>query len=237
MTGGPNRPSATGSGGRADPRWVRVEDYLTPRLVPDDPVLRAAVEDSLAAGLPAIQVSPLEGQFLQVLARAVGARRVLEIGTLGGYSTIWLGRAVGAGGRVVSLEISDRHARVARRNLERAGLADRCEVVVGPAQDTLRDLVTAGEPPYDLVFIDADKGRLPLYLRRALDLSRPGTLVVVDNVVRHGTVADVDSQDTDVRGTQEMLALVASLDVLDAPVLQTVGSKGYDGMLVGRVRD
>lgn len=236
MSAGLGFGAATGSGGPVDPRWARVEDYLSLRMVPDDAALSDAIDDSLEAGLPAIQVSPLEGQFLHLLALTVGARRILEIGTLGGYSTIWLGRALAPGGTLVSLEISPVHAEVARRNLQRAGLADRVRIMTGPALDSLRALAERDDEPFDLVFIDADKPNNPHYLTRALDLARPGALVVVDNVVRHGTVADVDSADPDVCGTQEMLNLVAFSELLDATVLQTVGSKGYDGMLVGRVR-
>lgn len=225
-----------GSGGWADPRWEQVDDYLGERLLPHDEVLEAAVADSASAGLPPIQVSPLQGQFLHLLARAAGARRILEVGTLGGYSTIWLARAVGPQGRVVTLEVSEHHAVVARRNLERAGVADRVEIVVGPALETLPTVAVRGEAPFDLVFIDADKPNNPHYLRAALDLARPGTVVVVDNVVRHGSVADPDDASPEVRGTQEMFNLAAQVDNFDATVLQTVGVKGYDGFLIGYVR-
>jgi predicted O-methyltransferase YrrM len=226
----------TGSGGYADPRWEQVDEYLVRRLLPADPALDDALGDSAAAGLPPIQVSPLQGRLLDLLARSSGTRTVLEIGTLGGYSTIWLARAVGPHGRVVSLELLERHAEVARRNLERAGVAERVVVVVGPALETLPTVAVRNEGPFDLVFIDADKENNAHYLRAALDLSHPGTMIVVDNVVRHGSIADPDDHGADVRGTQEMLNLVAQVDELEATVVQTVGVKGYDGFLLGIVR-
>jgi predicted O-methyltransferase YrrM len=226
----------TGSGGPADPLWDAVDDYLAARLVPQDPVLEATLEGSAAAGLPPIQVSPLQGRFLHLLARMVNATQILEIGTLGGYSTIWLARALLPGGRLVTLEASRHHAEVARRHLDRAGLADRVEVVVGAALETLPTLPGLGFGPFDLVFIDADKPNNPHYVRRAIDLARPGTVIVVDNVVRHGSVADVDTTNPDVLATQEMLNLVAFSGAMDATVLQTVGVKGHDGFLIGIVR-
>lgn len=226
----------TGSGGLAEPLWDAVDDYLAGRLAPADPALQAAAAASLAAGLPQIQVSPLQGQFLHVLAGAVRARQVLEIGTLGGYSAIWLARALPPDGRLVSLEYSDRHAGVARANLARAGLADRAEVLVGPALETLPTLTRRGYGPFDLVFIDADKPNNAHYLRWAIDLCRPGAIIVVDNVVRHGTVADPTNDSPDVVGTREMIELAAAEPRLTATVLQTVGTKGHDGVLIGRVR-
>ena len=225
-----------GSGGWADPTWIAVDEYLTLRLVPGDDALEAALTASDAAGLPPIAVSALQGRFLNLLVRLVGAQRVLEIGTLGGYSAIWMARGLPPGGRLLTLERNPHHAAVARANLERAGLADRVEVLVGPALETLATLAAIEDRPFDLVFIDADKTNNPLYLRHAVDLARPGAVVVVDNVVRHGTVADAESENPDVIATQEMLNLVAFADVLDATVLQTVGLRGYDGFLVGIVR-
>jgi predicted O-methyltransferase YrrM len=217
-----------------DPRWHQVDDYLHDRLVPHDPALEQAIADSDAAGLPAINVSSLQGRFLWLLAMAAGARRVLEIVTLGGYSTIWLARAVGPEGRVVSLELLDEHAAVARRNLERAGVDDRVEIIVGPALDRLARL--QGREPFDMAFIDADKANNPHYLRAAIDLGRPGTLIVVDNVVRDGRVANPVEDDPAVAGTRAMFDLAFELDDFDATVLQTVGIKGYDGFLIGVVR-
>ncbi len=227
---------STGSGGLSDPRWDEVDEYLALRLLPADDALDAALEASSAAGLPPIQVSPLQGRLLTLVARLTGAREVLEIGTLGGYSTICLARGLAPGGRVVTLERSPHHADVARRNLDRAGLADRVEVVVGAALDTLPTLPSRGYGPFDLVFIDADKPANPLYLRHAIDLARPGAVVVVDNVVRHGTVADADDPHPDVIGNQEMLNLIALSGALEATAVQTVGVKGYDGFLIGIVR-
>ena len=227
---------STGSGGPSDPRWDQVDEYLALRLLPPDDALDAALEASTQAGLPPIQVSPLQGRLLTLVTRLAAAREVLEIGTLGGYSTICLARGLAPGGRVVTLERSPHHADVARRNLDRAGLSDRVEVVVGAALDTLPTLPSRGYGPFDLVFIDADKPSNPLYLRHAIDLARPGAVVVVDNVVRHGTVADVDDPHPDVAGTQEMLNLVAFSGALDATAVQTVGLKGYDGFLFGIVR-
>lgn len=226
----------TGSGGYADPLWETVDDYLAIRLLPDDEILDAALADTAAAGLPPIQVTPLQGKFLHLLARLSGAREILEIGTLGGYSTIWLARAVPAGGRVVTLELLPENAEVARANIARAGLTDRARVLVGPALDTLPTLRDLGYGPFDLVFIDADKGNNPYYLRWAIDLARSGTVIVVDNVVRHGSIADPDGSTEEVRGTQEMFNLAAQIEGFDATVLQTVGAKGYDGFLIGQVR-
>lgn len=234
MSDAPRR--STGSGGLSDPRWDQVDEYLALRLLPADDALDAALEASSVAGLPPIQVSPLQGRLLTLVARLAGAREVLEIGTLGGYSTICLARGLAPGGRVVTLERSPHHADVARRNLDRAGLSDRVEVVVGAALDTLPTLPSRGYGPFDLVFIDADKPANPLYLRHAIDLARPGAVVVVDNVVRHGTVADTDNPHPDVLGNQEMLNLIAFSGALDATAVQTVGVKGYDGFLIGIVR-
>lgn len=214
--------------------WQEVDGYISDRLVPEDDALAGALQASDAAGLPAIHVSAPHGRFLYVLALAIGARSVLEIGTLGGYSTIWLARGVGPDGRVVTLEAVDRHADVARQNLERAGVADRVDVLVGAARDTLETL--RGHGPFDLVFVDADKGNNPHYLQAAIDLGKPGTVVVVDNVVRNGAVADSDSTRADVVGTREMFDLAGRLDGFDATAIQTVGSKGYDGFLIGVVR-
>jgi predicted O-methyltransferase YrrM len=212
-------------------RWAVVDRYFEAQLVPSDPDLDAALADSAAAGLPPIQVAPNQGRMLQILAAATGARRILEIGTLGGYSTIWLARALPAGGRLLSLEIDPRHAEVATANLARAGLAGVAEVRVGAALETLPAL--AG--PYDLIFIDADKPNNPHYLRHAVRLSRPGTLIVCDNVVRGGAVADPDNSDPNVRGTRELIEAVAAEPRLTATAIQTVGGKGYDGFVLALV--
>jgi predicted O-methyltransferase YrrM len=213
--------------------WSDVDDYLVGRLLPDDPVLTAALAASDAAGLRAINVTAPQGRFLNLLARILGARRILEVGTLGGYSTIWLARALPADGRLVTLEIDPATAEVARSNLARAGLQDVAEVQVGPAIDLLPGL--AGDSPYDLVFIDADKPSNPDYLQWALRLTRPGSVIVVDNVVRGGAVADDASDDPMVLGTRRMMDMVAAEPRLDATALQTVGAKGYDGFLLALV--
>ncbi|MFJ9856236.1 O-methyltransferase [Streptomyces albogriseolus] len=217
--------------------WNAVDDWFTGRLLDDDPdeALAAALRDSDAAGLPPIAVSPLQGKLLQLLARLTGARRVLEIGTLGGYSTIWLGRALPADGRLVTLEYDPRHAEVAVRNIARAGLAERVEVRVGPALESLPKLADEQPPPFDLVFIDADKANNPHYVEWALRLTAAGSLIVLDNVVRGGRVADPENTDPDVVGTRAALDLFGSHPRLDATAVQTVGAKGYDGFALARV--
>ncbi len=213
--------------------WHAVDDYLGGLLVGPDPALDAALAANRAAGLPPIDVSPLQGKLLHLLARVAGARRILEIGTLGGYSTIWLARALPRGGRLVTLERVPRHAEVARENLARAGLAEVVEVVVGPALDTLRDL----DGPFDLVFVDADKPANADYLAHAVRLSRPGTVIVVDNVVRGGRVADPLDDDASVRGSRRLVEALAAEPRLSATAVQTVGGKGLDGFalaVVGR---
>ncbi|MDQ4118839.1 MAG: O-methyltransferase [Actinomycetota bacterium] len=212
--------------------WSAVDAWFTDRLLPDDPALTAAVERARRAGLPDIAVSPVEGRFLHLLARISGARRVLEIGTLGGYSTIWLARALPADGRVVTLEIDPTHAATARESLDAAGIGDRVEILVGPA---LRALPTLSGP-FDLVFVDADKQNNPAYVRAALELSRPGTVLVVDNVVRGGGVLDADTRDEMLIGARAVTELAGSDPRLEATALQTVGPKGYDGFLLALVR-
>ena len=216
----------------ADPaRWEQVDGYVTERLVAADPVLDAALADSAAAGLPEIQVSAPQGKFLHLLARIHGARTILEVGTLGGYSTIWLARALPPDGRLVTLEVDPTHAETARGTLARAGLADVAEVVTGPALETLPTLTG----PYDLVFIDADKRNNPDYVRAALRLTRPGSVIVVDNVVRQGRVVDAASTEADVVGTRATYDLVSAEPRLDATAVQTVGAKGWDGFLIALV--
>jgi predicted O-methyltransferase YrrM len=216
-------------------QWDAVDDYIGESLVPADPVLEAALLASADAGLPPISVSPSQGKLLHVLARAQGARAILEIGTLGGYSAIWLARALPSGGRLITLEAEPRHAEVARANLARAGLADVAEVRVGPAQQTLPQMHSAGEGPFDLIFIDADKPGYPGYLRWSLRLSRPGTMIIADNVVRGGAVADPDSADVNVQGVRHYIDMMAAEPRTSATVIQTVGSKGYDGFAVAVV--
>lgn len=211
--------------------WSPADALLDDLLLDDDPALAAALTDSQAAGLPAIEVSPQSARLLYLLTRISGASRVLEIGTLGAYSTICLARGVGAGGRVVTCERDARHAAVAERNLARAGLADRVEILVGPALDTLPTL----EAPFDLVFIDADKENNSHYVRWAIDLGRPGTVVVVDNVVRSGRIVEPADDDGQARAVRDMLAMVGAEPRLEAAALQTVGVKGWDGLLIARV--
>lgn len=211
--------------------WSPADALLDDLLLDDDPALAAALTDSQAAGLPAIEVSPQSARLLYLLTRISGASRVLEIGTLGAYSTICLARGVGAGGRVVTCERDARHAAVAERNLARAGLADRVEILVGPALDTLPTL----EAPFDLVFIDADKENNSHYVRWAIELGRPGTVVVVDNVVRSGRIVEPADDDGQARAVRDMLAMVGAEPRLEAAALQTVGVKGWDGLLIARV--
>jgi predicted O-methyltransferase YrrM len=213
-------------------RWSDVDAWLTELLVERDPALQAARSDGTgSAGLPAHEVSPLEGKLLWLLARAAGARAVLELGTLGGYSTIWLARALPADGRLVTLEADASYAEVARANIERAGLAPAVELIVGPALETLPGVTG----PFDLVFIDADKRSNPEYLDWALRLTRPGSLIMADNMVRAGAVADAASEDPDARGARRFLELVAAEPRLSATAIQTVGAKGWDGFAVALV--
>ncbi|MEU2129183.1 O-methyltransferase [Streptomyces sp. NPDC018352] len=216
-------------------QWTEVDDYFNGLLVGPDEALDAAVEASDGAGLPAIQVAANQGKLLNLLARLQGARTVLEIGTLGGYSTIWLARALPEGGKVVTLEADPAYAEVARANIERAGLADVVEIRVGRALDTLPELAAQGYGPFDVVFIDADKPSNPDYLAWSLKLTRPGSLIVADNVVRDGEVVDGVSDDPKVQGVRRFTELVAAEPTLTATALQTVGSKGYDGLMMALV--
>jgi predicted O-methyltransferase YrrM len=220
-----------------DERWTEVDEYLEGLLLPSDAALEAALRTSSEAGLPAIQVSPTQGKFLHLLARGLRARSVLEVGTLGGYSTIWLARALPPGGRLLSLELNPVHAELARRNLARAGVADRAEVRVGPALETLPQLLREGRGPFDLTFIDADKPPTTEYFDWAVRLSHPGSLIVVDNVVRKGAVSRDSSSDEPVRGIRRFLAHLAADRRVRATVLQTVGRKGYDGFALAWVED
>ncbi len=216
-----------------DQIWTEVDDYLAGALLAPDPVLDAASADADAAGLPHIAVAPNQGKLLHLLARLAGARTILEIGTLGGYSTVWLARALPAGGKLVTCEYEPKHAEVARANLARAGFGeDVVDIRVGAALDTLPTLTG----PFDFVFIDADKVNLANYVRASVALARPGTAIVVDNVVRQGRVADASSDDPNVRGAREMFDLLATEDRIDATAVQTVGGKGYDGFVLALVR-
>ncbi|MEU2558287.1 O-methyltransferase [Streptomyces longispororuber] len=222
----------------AQPEWTAVDTYFADLLTPEDEALAHAQRTSEAAGLPPIAVTPAQGKFLHLLALLTPARRILEIGTLGGYSTIWLARALPAGGHLVTLEYAPAHAAVARANLAHAGLDKVTELRTGPALDSLAALHAEGADPFDLVFIDADKVNNARYLEWALKLTRPGSLIVLDNVVRGGRVADPAAADEpDIRGTHEALELVASHPRLDGTAVQTVGAKGYDGFALIRVQD
>jgi predicted O-methyltransferase YrrM len=212
--------------------WSSVDRYINSQLVPSDPALEAALVASADAGLPAINVAPNQGKLLQLLARLQGARNILEIGTLGAYSTIWLARALPPGGRLITLEADPKHAEVAKTNIARAGLSGVVELRLGRALDTLPALLTEHRGPFDMIFIDADKPGYPDYFAWALKLSRRGTLIVADNVVRKGAVADPDSSDPMVQGVQRFTKLVASEPRVSATAIQTVGSKGYDGLAI-----
>ena len=215
--------------------WTAVDGYLGNLLVSADPALEAALAASAAAGLPAINVSPVQGKLLHLLARAIGARNVLEIGTLGGYSTIWLARALPDGGRVISLEADPKHAEVARANIARAELDTRVEVRLGMALDLLPGLAAEGGEPFDFVFIDADKPNNAAYFDWALKLSRPGSIIVVDNVVRGGDVIAADSDSPTVHGVRRFLERLAAEPRVSATAIQTVGGKGYDGFAIALV--
>lgn len=216
-------------------QWTRVEEFFTDTVAGQDDVLDAALADCAAAGLPAIGVPPTQGKLLQLFARMVNARSVLEVGTLGGYSAIWMARALGDGGRLVTIEIDEGAASVARNNIERAGLSDVVEVRVGAALTVLPELADDPAAPFDLTFIDADKANNPHYVRHTIALSRPGGVIVVDNVVRNGTVVDGDSTDESVRGTRQVLELLAAEPRVSATAVQTVDSKGYDGFVLAYV--
>jgi predicted O-methyltransferase YrrM len=220
----------------AQEQWTAVDRYISNLLVPDDPALESALRESAAAGLPDIHVSRNQGKMLQILAQSHGARTILEIGTLGGYSTIWLARALPIGGRLVTLEYEAKHAEVATRNIATAGFSGAVEVRVGRAQDTLRQLAAQGCGPFDFIFIDADKQGYPEYFTWALKLSRPGSLIVADNVVRNGGVIDDASLDPSIQGVRRMSELVAREPRVSATAIQTVGSKGYDGFMLMLVK-
>jgi predicted O-methyltransferase YrrM len=216
-------------------RWTAVDDYITGLLVPPDPALDGALRDSVAAGLPAIQVTPNLGKLLHLLARIQGARRILEVGTLGGYSAIWLARALPPDGRLVTLESEKKHADIAAANLARAGLTGQVEIRLGRALETLPHLHAEGGAPFDLVFIDADKQSNPEYFQWAMKLTRPGSVIVIDNVVSNGAVIDADNTDPAIEGVRRLNRLLAAEPRVSVTELQTVGSKGYDGFALALV--
>jgi predicted O-methyltransferase YrrM len=216
-------------------QWTEVDRYITETLVVPDDALDAALEASAAAGLPQIAVAPNQGKLLAMLARLRGARKILEIGTLGGYSTIWLARALPAGGRLVTLEADEKHATVARANIARAGLGDVVDVRLGAALETLPRLRSEQEGPFDFIFIDADKPNIPSYFDWALKLAAPGAVIVVDNVIRDGAIVDATSTDASVRGVRKLNEMLRTNPGVTATTIQTVGSKGWDGLTIAIV--
>lgn len=219
----------------AQEQWALVDRYFDDLLVPSDPALDAALRASAAAGLPPHNVSPTQGKLLRLLAQIQGAHTILEIGTLGGYSTIWLARALPADGRLITLEANPTHAAVAQANIARAGLVDVVGVRLGLALDTLPQLAAEEHSPFDLIFIDADKPNNAGYFAWALTLARRGSLIIADNVVRNGAVADADSDDPNVQGVRQFIELLAAEPRVSATAIQTVGSKGYDGFALAVV--
>jgi predicted O-methyltransferase YrrM len=215
--------------------WTAVDQYFIDHLIAPDPALDAALKANAAAGLPSIDVSPTQGKFLHLLARTKGATRILEIGTLGGYSTIWLARALPPAGKLISLEFEPKHAAVAITNIAHAGLADRVEIRVGAALGSLAQLHAEASEPFDFIFIDADKDNYPGYLKWAIQLSRPGTLIIADNVVRDGDLINPSHPDPRVHGVRRLIEMIHGDPRLDATGLQTVGSKGYDGFAIAIV--
>ena len=233
--------STVDTGSASQERWSAVDRYIADHLLRgEDPALDAALRDSIATGLPPIAVTPAQGKLLELLARVQGARTILELGTLGGYSTIWLARALPPGGRLVTLEANPRYAVLARANIARAGLEELVELRVGPALQTLPELAAEGAGPFDLIFIDADKGNYPGYFEWSLKLSRPGTLIVGDNVVRDGAILDPDADDPSggnetIKGVRRFYEMLAAESRVSATAIQTVGDKGYDGFALAIV--
>src|SRR5688500_527778 len=219
----------------SEAQWTAVDEYFTRMLHPPEPALDAALAASAKAGLPPIHVTPNQGKLLHLMARMCAPRRILEIGTLGGYSTIWLARALPPRGSLVTLEVDEKHVAVARENLKRAGVGDAVEVIVGPAIETLPRLATAGREPFDFIFIDADKARIADYFAWSLRLSRVGTVIVFDNVVRKGAVVEADSADANVRGVRRLMEMLAAEPRMSVTAIQTVGAKGWDGFAIALV--
>ncbi len=217
--------------------WTAVDQYIADMLVPTDLALDAAIEDSKAAGLPAIAVTPAQGKLLHLLARLQGARRILEMGTLGGHSTIWLARALPEGGRLVTLEVNPEYSKIAQANISRAGLDSVVHLRLGAALDTLPQMAAEGAGAFDFIFIDADKKNIPQYFEFARKLSRPGSLIIVDNVVRDGRVIDAKSHDPDIQGIRRFNQMLAGAQGVCATALQTVGAKGHDGFASVLVTD
>lgn len=222
---------------KSDPSWSEVDDYIVQHLIGDDPMQDACLAANAREGLPAIDVSPAQGRMLELLARGVRSQQILEIGTLGGYSAIWLARALPDDGHLVSLELDPKYAAVARSNIERAGLGEKVEIMVGEAVGSLTALEANEVPRFDFIFVDADKENYSTYLDYAVRLSRPGAMVIFDNVVREGGVIDPASSDLKVPGTRELYNALQNHPRVDATAIQTVGSKKWDGFLLGIVRD
>jgi predicted O-methyltransferase YrrM len=216
--------------------WTSVDRYLVENLIPQDTALNEALQANIAGGLPTIDVAPNQGKLLHLLAKIQGSRRILEIGTLGGYSTIWLARALPSGGKLITLEAAPKHAEVAQANIARAGLSSLVELRLGPALDSLSQLHEEAASPFDLIFIDADKENIPNYLEWSLRLSRPGTIIIVDNVIRDGAVIDPHDSDPRVQGVRRFFQMLSIDSRLDATSLQTVGSKGHDGFAIAIVK-
>ena len=215
--------------------WASADRYFAQNLLPDDQIFPQILAANAAAGLPSIDVSPLQGRMLYLQAKLIGARRILEIGTLGGYSTIWFARALPADGRIVTLELESKHAETARRNFVTAGVAEKIEVRVGPAQTSLEALLREKSAPFDLVFIDADKASTAAYFRAALELCHSGSVIITDNVVRKGQIVDASSTDASVQGMRRFVDALAAEKRVEATAVQTVGAKGYDGFIIARV--
>jgi caffeoyl-CoA O-methyltransferase len=216
-------------------QWTAIDDYIASLLIPADPSLDATLQSTVDGELPLINVAPNQGKLLQILALTLNARRILEIGTLAGYSTIWLARALPADGKLITLEFSPKHAAVAQENINRAGLSDRIELRQGAALDTLPQLVAEGQEPFDLVFIDADKVNTAEYFSWALKLTRKGSLIITDNVIRKGAVINSNSDDPNVQGIRRFNELLAEETRVTATIIQTVGSKGHDGLAIALV--
>jgi predicted O-methyltransferase YrrM len=214
--------------------WTKVEEYFGP-VVQEDEALKDAAKEGGKAGLPAIAVSPNEGKLLLLMAQMIGARKILEVGTLAGYSTIWLARGLGDGGRLITLEYEQKHAEVAKKNIARAGLSGVVEVRVGDATKTMPELLKEGAGPFDLIFLDANKDGYPAYFEWSLKLARKGTVIIADNVVRDGGVIDAGSKDASIQGVRRFNEIVAAERRVSATAIQTVGSKGYDGFAVALV--
>jgi predicted O-methyltransferase YrrM len=225
----------TGQSTAAEVQWTEVDHFFSDALIAPDRILESALESSRAAGLPEINVSPTQGKLLEMLARMLDARSILEIGTLGAYSTIWLARGMQTGGRLITLEADQAHAAVARGNIARAGLQRVVELRLGSASETLPQISAEGRGPFDLIFIDADKQNIPTYFEWALKLSRPGSVIVVDNVVRGGRVIDSNSDDPDIQGVRHFIEMLGTNATVSGTAIQTVGVKGYDGFAIVRV--